>query len=379
MTAQVQGAGLYYDGKTGAPQSVTVKLENSAVAILSPDGTPLARWDYTATEQMPSMADRLRLALAEDGSTARLEVRDPAFAEAIKQQLGFGTPQHQAKERRQRQLVVVWSAAAVGAVLAIAVAGLPAIAELLTPLVSIQMESRIGNAVHELELAQQKAVKGGPLECGNQGDRERAGKAAFDKLFAPLEAASNLPVPVRVLILRTATINATAFPGGILHFHHGLIAYMESPEELAGVMAHELGHIVHRHGLRGYLHDVGLTFLVAMALGDVFTATGVFVATHGDLSRRNTRAQEHQADVHEVQLLNKLGADTHASANFWDRLVRLEKEAARGPRRFPLLSETHPGHAERAAYIRSAPKVANPKPLLTKEEWQTLREVCSGK
>jgi hypothetical protein len=160
MSTQVRGSGIYFDGTTSAAQSVTLTLEDSALVITSPAGAPVARWDYAAIEQLPAPADRLRLGLDEDGSTARLEIRDPALAEAVKQHLGFDTPHHHASERRARRLVVAWSAPAVAAVMTIGVAGLPAIAELLAPLVPPAAELRLGTLVHQ-EL---RAASGGPAK-----------------------------------------------------------------------------------------------------------------------------------------------------------------------------------------------------------------------
>jgi Zn-dependent protease with chaperone function len=367
-----QGPGLYFDGKTGKANAVTVTLDDASLAISTADGMSLTRWDYVATEELPATADRLRLSLADHQTTARLEIRDPAFADAVKQHLGIGTPQHQARLRRERRLVVLWSAAAVASVLTIALVGLPALASILTPLVPPSREQRIGAVVHAQEM-KRYSVKG-PLECGSAGERERAGEAAFRKLFSQVEKAADLPYPIRVHIIRSNIINAGAIPGGILHFNKGIIEFSRSPAELASVMGHELGHLAHRHGLRGYLHRVGLAYLVAVTLGDVFTGGGVILASYGVLDRRNTRAQERQADSYGVQVITRLGADTHAGADLWDRMAALQKK---NPPR-TLLSYTHPASAERAIAIRATPRVANPRPLLTPEEWQTLRQVCSG-
>ena len=181
MTMKRQGPGTYFDGATAASRIVTVTIEDSALAIASADGTPLARWDYSDIEPLPAPPDRLRLGLHDGSSTARLDVRDPAFAQAIREHLGFGTPRHHAGERRRRRLVIAWSAAAVAAVLAIGVAGLPAIAELALPLIPRSWEMRAGPLQHQLaiELFEEE----GPFECGDEGDAERAGKAVFTKMF----------------------------------------------------------------------------------------------------------------------------------------------------------------------------------------------------
>jgi predicted Zn-dependent protease len=184
---------------------------------------------------------------------------------------------------------------------------------------------------------------------------------------------------MHAFIIRTDVINAGALPGGYLHVNMGIIRFAESPEELAFIIGHELGHVAHRHGLRRILHGLGLVYFMAMATGDIFTASGVILAAHTALNNRNSRAHERQADAYGVRLLTKLGVDTHAGADFWDRLSRQpakSKDPKKGGRPKALISFTHPHNAERAAAIRATPRPPNPKPLLSAEEWQALRQVC---
>jgi Zn-dependent protease with chaperone function len=378
MAPQAQGVALYFDGVTGTAHAVTVTLEESALLVTPSDATAPARWPYSTIERLPAPPGRLRFGLAYSESVARLEVRDPAFAGVVMQHLGLGGPQGLAQERRHRRLVILWTAGAIAAVLSIGITGLPTVAGLLAPLVPQAMEAKIGAAAHQQTLAQYKG--GAPVLCGDEGERERAGRAAFQKLFDQLEPAARLPIPVRPFVVRTTTINASAFPGGIMHVNQGIILLANSPDELAGVIGHELGHMVHRHSLRGYLHNLGLTYLITLAAGEVFTGSSVFIAVGDVLANRNTRAQERQADDYGVDLTARIGIDSHAAANLWERYVRrmrekpTEEEKA-GPR--ALLSNTHPAPLERAAAIRATPPVANLRPLLTEAEWQALRLVCS--
>jgi Zn-dependent protease with chaperone function len=375
MTAQTQGTGVYFDGVSGAPQSVTVTLEHSALAIASPAGA-LARWDYPAIDALPAPADRLRLGLAGNRSTARIELRDPAFAAAIKQHVGFDSPQRRAGERRRRRLVVAWSAAGVAAMMAIGVTGMPLVAELLAPLIPYAMEIRLGEDTHRAVLA--AFDEPGPWECGDEGPMERAGKAAFLKLIRRVEAEAHLPIPIRPFLVRTSEDNAFAGPGGFVYVNNAFILNSGSAEELAGVIGHELGHVVFRHSLKRYLHNLGMAYLVTMIVGDVVTGGGTLFATGTVLNTRYSRANETEADLFGVGLIARLGADIHATARMWDRRAAAEKQEL-GGFRATSVDSTHPDSAARAAAIRALPNVANPQPILTAEEWQALRQACSRK
>lgn len=155
----------------------------------------------------------------------------------------------------------------------------------------------------------------------------------------------------------------------------GLINAAKSPDELGGVIAHEIGHVAHRDELRPALHSAGASFLFAMVLGDLIGSTAVTLAALKLLDNKHTRAQEAAADAFGVELMRKLGADPHALATPFETW---EKQP-QGRHREMLLLRDHPTDAARIKAIRSTPAVANPKPLLTPQEWQTLKQVCSGR
>jgi Zn-dependent protease with chaperone function len=374
MDAPTQGQGIYFDGVTGVPQSVTLTLEEKAIAIESPDGVPLAHWDYSAIRHWPSRRERLRLGLADSPLTARLEVLDPACADVIKSRLGFGIPHEELNERRRRHRVVQWTIAAVVAVVVIGVAGMPAFARLLLPLIPRSAEVRMGLEAH-LEEKRSFDEKNERFECGDAGQAERAGKAVFLQMFRRLEQAAALPILLRPYVIRTDEINASAFPGGYVHVNMGLINEVKSPDELGGVIGHEIGHVARRDEVRSALHSAGLSFLFGMVLGDLIGSTGVTLAALKLLDNKHTRAQEAAADAFGVELMRKLGADPHALATPFETW---EKQP-QGRHREMLLLRDHPTDDARIKAIRSTPAVANPKPLLTPQEWQTLKQVCSGR
>ena len=227
---------------------MTLTIDDTALAIASAEGAPLTRWDYSDIEMLPAPSDRLHLGLS-NGSSARLDVRDPAFAQTVREHLGFGAPHHHASERRRRRLVIAWSAAATAAVLLIGIAGLPALAELALPLIPRSWEQELGPQQHQIAMS--SFEEQGPFECGDEGTMERAGKAVFLKMFRRMEAAANLPIPLHPFVIRTAENGASTLPGGYIHINMGLILDTQTPDELAGIIAHELGHVANRDTLRG--------------------------------------------------------------------------------------------------------------------------------
>ena len=275
MSVQHQGPGTYFDGATAARHAVTLTIGDTALAIAAAEGVPLTRWDYSDIEMLPAPPDRLHLGLS-NGSSARLDVRDATFAQTVREHLGLGAPHHHAGERRRRRLVIAWSAAATAAVLLIGIAGLPALAELALPLIPRSWEQELGPQQHHIAMS--SFEEQGPFECGDEGTMERAGKAVFLKMFRRMEAAANLPIPLHPFVIRTAENGASTLPGGYIHIDMGLILDTQTPDELAGIIAHELGHVANRDTLREVLHTAGVAYLFGMAIGDVTGSAGILLA-----------------------------------------------------------------------------------------------------
>lgn len=123
----------------------------------------------------------------------------------------------------------------------------------------------------------------------------------------------------RWYVARDASVNAMAIPAGYIVVNSGLLAAVKSPEEVAGVMAHEIQHIEQRHSLRGLLHSLGWTAVVASVFGTV--ETNVVSAIAGELGRlKFSRTQEQEADLGALSILEREGIDPAGMLTFFTRL-----------------------------------------------------------
>ena len=71
-------------------------------------------------------------------------------------------------------------------------------------------------------------------------------------MVARLDADARLPYPLRVSVLDHGMANALAVPGGRILIFRGLLEAADNPEEVAGVLAHEIGHVAARHTAERY-------------------------------------------------------------------------------------------------------------------------------
>jgi predicted Zn-dependent protease len=103
----------------------------------------------------------------------------------------------------------------------------------------------------------------------------------------------------KIIVIDSPMINAAALPGGYIILYTGLIEITDSPEELAAIIAHEIGHVEKKHIISRLIKELGLSILFsgdAAVLGEVFKYT---------TSTAFSRQQESEADIYSLQLMEK--------------------------------------------------------------------------
>jgi Zn-dependent protease with chaperone function len=138
--------------------------------------------------------------------------------------------------------------------------------------------------------------------------------------------------------------NAFALPDGTLIVTDELVELAgEDTEAIVGVLAHEIGHVEHEHGLRQIYRAAGITALIMLVAGDIGSgAEDVLVQGGGLLALSYSRSAEAEADRHSVELMLKAGLDPAALARFFQLL-----ETKLDDRSETSILSTHPGTPER--------------------------------
>ena len=200
-------------------------------------------------------------------------------------------------------------------------------------------------------------------DFGDRACRARAGQAALDGLSRRLSPSSR---PMRVAVVNIPVVNAVALPGGRILIFRGLIDEARSPDEVAGVLAHEIGHVEHRHVLVALLRRFGIGLLIG---------SGGTAADYGQalIDSRYSRAAEAQADDYSIDHMRAAGISTAATAKLFERLGR---EEAGTPAVFAYLA-SHPPSAERRKRFDAAARgVAATRPALDAAQWAAVRAIC---
>jgi len=364
-----KGSGIYFDGTTSARHELSVELAPETLLMVDADGDVVAEWPYADIEQLSAPKHVLRLGLRGEPVLARLEIHDPAFAAALDDR-ALTVDRSGTTDRRARMRVVAWSLVATLSLVAVAVFVVPELAARLAPLVPAGVERRLGEAVDAQVRATLDTHKlGERLVCGSQ-PAERAGRAALQSLVTRLSQAAALPAPLTLAVIRRAEANAIALPGGRIYVFQGLLAKAGTPDELAGVIAHEIGHVVNRDGTRATLQGAGLSFLFGMLLGDFVGGGAVVLAARTLIQSSYSREVELAADAFGTQLVGRIGGDATALGTI---LTRIDGDRKPGVR----IWLDHPNVADR---VRTIGAIAPPKsgtPLLDAEQWAALKRICA--
>jgi len=198
----------------------------------------------------------------------------------------------------------------------------------------------------------------------------------LDPVIDRLKTAAGAQYHFQVIYVNQGIINAFAAPAGYIVVFRGLLDETQSAEEFAGVLAHEMEHVILRHSDRAIAREFsGRALLSLMAVDSSGTPTAIQAGARlASLSYQ--RSDEGAADLAGAALLARAHIRTDGLAAF---LRRLQTNSSASEPAVRYLS-THPAMAERVDALEAAAvNIAQPQqPLMSPEEWQRARHVCSN-
>lgn len=222
----------------------------------------------------------------------------------------------------------------------------------LGPMVPASWERRLGDAMVG--------------DLGNRLCRTPASDAALAKLLRKVDPG---PEPVRAGIANIDMVNAVALPGAQVLLFDELVQEAETPDELAGVLAHEVGHVRQRHVMTAMLRQFGLSVLTSGISSEV--GSGALAATTLTYSRE----AEAEADRFARSAMARASISPVGTARFFERQLKESGESDL-PAEVEWLS-SHPLQAERAKAFRAAAVSGRSyEPALTPAEFRALKEAC---
>ncbi|MBR9839799.1 MAG: M48 family metallopeptidase [Rhodobacteraceae bacterium] len=372
----MKGEAYLYDGRSAIRHRVEVTLtERRDALVISGDALPAPLvWPLPDLRALGDHPDDKQIILTRHLDTedetlrdqARLVIDDPEMVAWLRRT----RPRLHRRDLRNGTWRRIWLSlgGAVAAVLLMVFVILPALAGTLAELLPVEKEIAFGRGVKAQMERMFGAEENGALDCDAP-----AGRAALDRLVARLTEGQDIGYPLEVTVIDHGMMNAFAVPGGQIVVMNGLLEGAESPDMVAAVLAHEIGHVAHRDPTRNALRAAGSVGLLGLLFGD-FTGSAVMVLLAEQLVNASyTQDAEAQADAFAFDTLVAADLPPAALAEMFETF-RKEYGDVSGPMAH---FASHPRLAERIEAARDAtPADLAPRPALTETEWQALRSIC---
>ena len=353
--------GFYYDGQTADRLEVTVSIAGGGLAIQKPDGSTTV-WPVGEIRQTQGSfsSEQLRIERGSDPVEV-LFVTQAGLPAAIRQ--AFPHTRTSVKGSRSTAVLLSWTAGIVAATIAAYMWGAPLFAGWLAPRVPPSWEVSLGQRV-EMQMAPSSR------QCGDSASLE-ALRTVLGRLT---RASGNTEYAFRMVVLRDSSVNAFAAPGGFIAVHSGLVQAATTPEQFAGVLAHEIQHVLQRHSTRAIIRETPLRLAIsAVAGGGAFETAASVAGSLGALRYR--RADESEADREGVRLLEAARIDPNGAVEI---MRTLQAKGMDAPRFVTYLS-SHPHTTQRVADLESLVRASTvrPTPLMESGAWERVRRLCA--
>jgi len=366
MSVRFEWQGSYLDGQSAARQKAAILVTESGLRVTTENGESFL-WPYGEIRQTQGFyaGEQIRLEKGE-GLPQALLLSDLAFLTSLHRLAPKLTGHlHNPTRRGLRARLTVFAAfTVVGAVAALYLWGIPALAAFVAPRVPLSWEEHLGSAVVE------------HLAPPERRCTERSRNQAIDRLMTTLiSPLKETPYTFRVLVVDDPILNAFAAPGGYIVVFRGLLERTQSAEELAGVLAHEAQHILRHHAMRQLLEHASTGLIVAALAGDVSGAMTYGLESARTLGLlRYSRRNEEEADSAGMELLLAAGIDPRGMIAFFELLRR---EGGKMPGLLQYLS-THPSTEGRIEKLKAmaATSATQPVKLLAGHDWQEIKKIC---
>ncbi len=333
---------VYFDGLTSRDRPAQVQVSGQILLVRS-EGLE-ASYPVGGVSVEPPLA-RLRRVLKLPGG-ARLETDDRRAIAALERRLGRNAGLSLVQRLESRWWVALASLLGVLAFTFLFIQyGLPALAgvaaQITPPAVMATLDSQTVRAIDG------QYLKPSSISPARQ--------AQLRQEFAALALGRGGPYRFRLLFREGGDLvgaNAFALPGGTVFVTDELLTLAKNDREILGVLAHEVGHVQHRHAMRQIYQGLGLTLMFSVVAGDVTSAASVAAAVPAFLlSSGYSRQAETQADNDAGQWLMKRYGTTRPLQDILKRLT-LQDGPEVGSRVMDLLA-SHPGEQARLTHLQA--------------------------
>jgi len=329
----------YFDGQTSKAHVVNVSFDERWLNFWS-DETPEIHdvWNYTEIK-VESLTSSNRLSLKfGDFPPQTLDFKDENAIAASSFVMPRKTVVAQSYQKVMKanplKIVLFGLVAVIGVSLSYIYVISPFMANQIVKIIPPAVEINIGNSVINR------------LRPGIGSDHE-AKSQKLQEFFDALDFAHEYPIEMHYI--ESDMVNAFAAPGGQIVVFEGLVERMESWEELAGLLAHELSHVEQRHSMKTLARSAASYGIISVLTGDVGGLSTIILENANQMNElSNSRDYEREADVVGLSLLRDAKINPSGMVDLFKRLnTEMEIDVGNALELF----STHPLTKDRINYL----------------------------
>ena len=359
--------GTYLDGQTARRYLARVRLTPLELHILV-EGREARCWPWKEVRQPRNFYGEGQIRLERGGNTPEvLVVPAPSFFQRL-EEAAPGRRKYFRKPRRKKKWAAIALLSALGVAGMAAVLylwGIPALATRAAAHFPPSWEERLGQAAVEPMVPPEK-------RCA---DTNRARK--IEEILETLtHSLPGCPYTFRIIVANHSAVNAFAVPGGTIVVFRGLLEKTRRAEELAGVLAHEIQHVLHRHATRAMLQQASIKLLLAGLMGDSRAMTYSLEGVQAVGMMRYSRQYEDEADEEGMKLILASGIDPQGMISFFETMHAESEKSLR----LPAYLSSHPDLEDRIRRLKQLAGKSRPDParLLPGYNWEDIHGFCGS-
>lgn len=349
----------FYDGQTSKGYERRYSISQGRLLMCEPDGTLLESIPISELVLLQIDAPRGKVLFTfSKNSSARfyIEKADYMFLKSDLNKYGL---KKKVQFTSSMGMIIALTVVAI-IFIALIYWSIPKLARPVAHLIPLSVEMTISEYLFE----QDGQVEG---ECSTI-----EGSAALDKMVEKLTSKSPFEGVLNIKVVKSEQVNAYATLGNRIVIFTGLLEFVESQDELAGIVAHELGHVHYRHPIVGAVRYAGFGMLVDLMFGQL-SETTILALSELLVGMKHSRSMEIEADNFARETLAKAKLSTAGLKAFFARLNT--KESERFADYLKYLS-THPTHQERLESLNQNRSFQS-KSILSSTEWKNLQNICN--
>lgn len=353
---------MFFDGDSPEGQKANLQVVDGMLRI-ELEGGEVLQWTATNVRQVRDAAGRWGYMLRQTGDpVARIYGTDRSVLAQLPQL-------HRPAPPKGRGRLAAWALAAVAAVGVQVFVLIPLLADNLAGFIPPEGERALGEATFGQIRAALDDTGLNPVEICEAPE----GVAALDALVKRLSGFRDFRQDVTVSVLDHEMINAFALPGGFVVIFRGLIDAATGPDEVAAVLAHEIGHVVSRDPTRHALRSAGSIGVLGLLFGDFAGGAAVLFLTERLISAQYSQAAETDADSFAHEVMMDARVRPGALGDMFETM-----RAKHGDREGVVAHFlSHPSLGQRIEAARAVTREgATYTPSMTPEDWAALQAIC---